>query len=242
MRPGDELEGRGRAHTAQQTAQAPSGTTETREARDPRPSTDLRDFVQGGVRDASRVWWWYLILGTAWIWYGMFVLSYRVGSLAAVAGLVGVAFLFGGFGQLLMAGRVDSMRPLLIVTGVLGIAAGIATFVWPDITLYVVSLLVAWFLIVFGIVHLVSSLAGQGPVVVDPTAARDRRARPGRVGHSLVGAVAADVHDARGSVGHRQRGQRGLRGVLLAGGRQAAGAECRLTPDPGTSGAGPDGR
>jgi uncharacterized membrane protein HdeD (DUF308 family) len=40
------------------------------------------------------------------------------------------------------------------------VAAGIGTFVWPDITLYVVSILVAWYLIVFGIVHLVDALAG----------------------------------------------------------------------------------
>jgi uncharacterized membrane protein HdeD (DUF308 family) len=112
------------------------------------------------VREATGVWWWYLILGIAWIWYGTFVLSYRVGSLAAVAGLVGVAFLFGGIGQLMAAGRVESWRPLLILTGILGLAAGIMTFVWPDITLYVVSVFVAWYLIVFGIVHLVSALSG----------------------------------------------------------------------------------
>jgi uncharacterized membrane protein HdeD (DUF308 family) len=34
------------------------------------------------------------------------------------------------------------------------------TFAWPDITPYLVSILVAWYLIVFGIVHLVSALAG----------------------------------------------------------------------------------
>jgi uncharacterized membrane protein HdeD (DUF308 family) len=34
------------------------------------------------------------------------------------------------------------------------------TFAWPDISLNVVSILVAWYLIVFGIVHLVSALAG----------------------------------------------------------------------------------
>jgi hypothetical protein len=28
--------------------------------------------------------------------------------------------------------------------GILGIAAGIVTFVWPDVTLYTVSVLVAW--------------------------------------------------------------------------------------------------
>ncbi|HET6685001.1 MAG TPA: DUF308 domain-containing protein [Jiangellaceae bacterium] len=124
------------------------------------PSTELRDTLRRGVREASGVWWWYLILGTLWVWYGMFVLSYRVGSLTAVAALVGVAFLFGGVGQLMLAGRVDSMRPLLIVTGILALAAGIMTFVWPDITLYVVSILVAWYLIVFGIVHIVNALAG----------------------------------------------------------------------------------
>jgi uncharacterized membrane protein HdeD (DUF308 family) len=107
----------------------------------------------------SRIWWWYLILGIAWVWYGMFVLSYRVSSLTAVAALVGVAFLFGGVGQLIVAGRVETLRPLLIVTGILAIAAGIMTFVRPDITLYVVSILVAWFLIVFRIMHLVGALA-----------------------------------------------------------------------------------
>jgi uncharacterized membrane protein HdeD (DUF308 family) len=124
------------------------------------PSTPLGDTLRSGVREASGVWWWYLILGVAWIWYGMFVLSYRVGSLAAVAALVGVAFLFGGVAQLVVAGRVETWRWLYIVSGILGVAAGIMTFVWPDITLYVVSILVAWYLIVFGIVHVVNALAG----------------------------------------------------------------------------------
>ena len=133
---------------------------ETREATGLGASTELRDTLGRGVRDVSGIWWWFLILGVAWIWYGMFVLSYRVGSLTAVAALVGVAFLFGGVGQLMAAGRVESWRWLFIVTGILGVAAGIMTFVWPDITLYVVSILVAWYLIVFGIVHLVDALAG----------------------------------------------------------------------------------
>jgi uncharacterized membrane protein HdeD (DUF308 family) len=138
-------------------------------------------------REMSRIWSWFLILGIAWIWYGMFVLSYRVGSLVAVAALVGVAFLFGGVGQLLVAGRVETWRWLFIVTGILAVAAGIMTFAWPDITLYVVLILMAWYLIVFGIVHLVSALAGaQGALVVDPADAGDRRALPGGVGHPLL--------------------------------------------------------
>ena len=129
-------------------------------------TTDLKtldpvaDTVRAGAREASAVWWWSLSLGALWIWFGTFVLSYRVESLAAVAALVGVAFLGGGITQLVVATRVPTMRWLSVLGGVLGIAAGIVTLAWPGITLYVVSILVAWYLIAFGIIHLVSALAG----------------------------------------------------------------------------------
>ena len=48
----------------------------------------------------SKIWWWYLLLGILWTLFGMFVLSYRAGSVAAVAAFVGVAFLFGGITML----------------------------------------------------------------------------------------------------------------------------------------------
>ena len=120
----------------------------------------LGDSVRTGIREVSAVWWWFLGLGVAWTLFGTYVLSYRVGSLAAVVALVGVAFLFGGVSQLVVATRVQSWRWLFIVAGILGVAAGIVTFVWPTITLYVVALLVAWYLIIFGIIHLVGALAG----------------------------------------------------------------------------------
>jgi len=120
----------------------------------------LRGMFRADVREVSAVWWWFLVLGIVWTGLGMYVLSYRVGSLAAVAALVGVAFLFGGFTQLAVASRVQSWRWLFIVAGILAVAAGILTFVWPEITLYVVSILVAWYLVFFGIMHLVGSLAG----------------------------------------------------------------------------------
>ena len=57
-----------------------------------------------------------------------------------------------------MASRVQSWRWLFILSGILGVAAGILTFAWPDITLYVVSILVAWYLIAFGIIHMIDAL------------------------------------------------------------------------------------
>jgi uncharacterized membrane protein HdeD (DUF308 family) len=124
-----------------------------------RPSM-LQNALRAGARDLSVTWWWFLILGVLWTWFGMFVLSYRVGSLQAVAALVGVAFLFGGVTQLAVAARIQDWRWLFILGGILSVAAGIITFVWPGITLFVVSILVAWYLIVFGVMHIVAALAG----------------------------------------------------------------------------------
>jgi uncharacterized membrane protein HdeD (DUF308 family) len=124
------------------------------------PSNAFQDAIRTGVRDLSAVWWWFLSLGVLWTLFGTYVLSYRVGSLAAVAALVGVALLFGGITQLAVASRVQSWRWLFIAAGILGVAGGVLTLVWPDITLYVVSILVAWYLVAFGVMHLVGALAG----------------------------------------------------------------------------------
>jgi hypothetical protein len=194
------------------------------------PSNAFQDAVRGGVRDLSAVWWWFLSLGILWTLFGTYVLSYRVGSLAAVVALVGVAFLFGGVSQLVVATRVQSWRWLFIVAGILGVAAGILTLVWPAITLYVVSILVAWYLIIFGIMHLVGALAGpQAGLLVDPAAAGSRRAGPGGVGGPLLGAVAGHIGDPGRGVGHRPWAGRDLRRLLGPPDQPAGRASGRLT-------------
>ena len=88
---------------------------------DVKPAEALRDTVRNGAREVSGTWWWFLILGALWTWFGMFILSYRVASLAAVASLVGVAFLFGGVAQLVVASQVPSRRWLFVISGILGV-------------------------------------------------------------------------------------------------------------------------
>jgi uncharacterized membrane protein HdeD (DUF308 family) len=60
----------------------------------------------------------------------------------------------------LAASAPADWRWLFIIVGILGVIAGIVTFAWPDITLYIVAIFLAWYLIVFGIVHFVNALAG----------------------------------------------------------------------------------
>jgi uncharacterized membrane protein HdeD (DUF308 family) len=116
-------------------------------------------MARDAVRGLAGNWWLFLILGVLWILFGMFVLSYNVGSLLALAVFCGVAFVATGITQILGAGRAESWRWLYLVGGVLSILAGIVAFVWPGRTLLVISEILAWFLVFKGIVDVVGALA-----------------------------------------------------------------------------------
>jgi uncharacterized membrane protein HdeD (DUF308 family) len=125
---------------------------------DTRAGATSRDTIRG----LARSWWLFLILGVLWILFGMFVLSYNVGSLLALAVFAGVTFIGTGITQVIGAGRAESWGWLYLVGGVLSILAGIIAFVWPGRTLLVISVVLAWFLVFKGIVDVVGALASIG--------------------------------------------------------------------------------
>src|SRR6266540_6890391 len=86
------------------------------------------------ARELGRVWWLLLIVGIVWVLFGMFILSYRVGSLLALAVLAGVTFLLGGVAELLAAVRAPSWKWLYALAGIMSVIAGVVAFIWPGIT------------------------------------------------------------------------------------------------------------
>jgi uncharacterized membrane protein HdeD (DUF308 family) len=130
--------------------------------------TPLPDQVAGlssrdAIRGVTGVWWLFLIFGIIWILFGMFVLSYNVGSLLALALFAGVTFVLTGINQIMAFSRVEGgWRWLFLVGGALSILAGIVAFVWPGRTLLVISVLLAWFLVFKGIVDIVAAFSNHG--------------------------------------------------------------------------------
>ena len=114
------------------------------------------------IRGLASSWWLFLALGVLWILFGMFVLSYNVGSLLALAVFAGVTFLMTNVTQVLGASRVESWQWLYLLGGVLSILAGIVAFAWPGRTLLVLAGILAWFLVFKGIVDVVGALASIG--------------------------------------------------------------------------------
>ena len=125
-------------------------------------TTGTRAASRDTLRGVASSWWLFLALGVLWILFGMFVLSYNVGSLLALAVFAGFTFIATGVTQLLSAVRAASWRWLYLLGGVLSIIAGILAFVWPGRTVLVLAGILAWFLVFKGIVDVVGALASIG--------------------------------------------------------------------------------
>ena len=105
-------------------------------------------------------WWVFLVSGILWLLLGFIVLSLRPASISVTVILIAVAFWLGGITQFALALVLEGgWRWLAIIGATLAIAAGIAALVWPEPTLVVISVFVAWYLLIRGIFDVCMALS-----------------------------------------------------------------------------------
>ena len=114
----------------------------------------VSELVTAG--DRFKPWFGYL-LAAVFLIAGFVVLLRPGKSLWFLAIVVGISIVATGLGQIMLA-LVDreSIRHwgLLLAIGVISVAVGIMAMVWPDITIYVLALLIGIRLLIFGILQI----------------------------------------------------------------------------------------
>ncbi|MGH9025123.1 MAG: HdeD family acid-resistance protein [Acidimicrobiia bacterium] len=110
------------------------------------------------LRAAARNWGFFLFAGIVSVVFGFVVLSLTVETVWTLAIFVGIWLIFTGIDELIVAGKAMEYKWLYLVGGVLSIIAGIVCLVWPDSTLLVISIFIAWFLLFRGVFDLVVAL------------------------------------------------------------------------------------
>jgi len=110
------------------------------------------------IKAAAKNWGFFLFAGIVSVIFGFVVLSLTVDTVWTLAIFVGIWLIFTGIDELVVAGKVTEYKWLYLVGGVLSILAGIVCLVWPDSTLLVISIFIAWFLLFRGVFDLVIAL------------------------------------------------------------------------------------
>ena len=108
----------------------------------------------------SRFWWMVVLRGALLLLLGVAALRWPGATLAVLVLWIGAGFLVNGAFALVaaLAGRDVEGRTWMVVEGLLGIAAGLVTFMNPGITGVVLLWLLAGWAILSGIVQLVAAI------------------------------------------------------------------------------------
>jgi len=108
-----------------------------------------------------RNWGWVALRGAVAVLFGIFAFLWPGVTLAALVIVWGAFALADGVLALVHAVRVrDRGRPFwsLVVVGLLGIAAGIVTFLWPGMTAFVLLMFIAAWAFVMGVFQIVAAI------------------------------------------------------------------------------------
>ncbi|MFC4122644.1 HdeD family acid-resistance protein [Nonomuraea zeae] len=111
--------------------------------------------------DLARSWWLLLIRGAAAIIFGILALIWPRMTLLVLVIFFGAYALVSGVSELIAGlrhGARARSRTWLIVSGIIGILAGIAALIWPGITSLALLYVVAFWAIFTGIAEIVAGV------------------------------------------------------------------------------------
>jgi uncharacterized membrane protein HdeD (DUF308 family) len=110
----------------------------------------------------TRNWWLLVVRGVAAVLFGLLALIWPDVTLTALVLLFGAYALVDGVATIgvALAGRgiAGGERVWLALEGLLGVAAGILTFIWPGITGLVLLWLIAFWALVTGVIEIVAAI------------------------------------------------------------------------------------
>jgi uncharacterized membrane protein HdeD (DUF308 family) len=124
------------------------------------PLTNRASFDQADADGVARYWPFLLLGGLISIVFGALILSIEW-SVESLGTFIGVMYILQGLSLALTRPLDGSGRGANLAGGALAAAAGIALIVWPDKGIVVVGVFVGVFVVSYGLLHIVGSLANR---------------------------------------------------------------------------------
>jgi uncharacterized membrane protein HdeD (DUF308 family) len=115
----------------------------------------LAQSFREDMQTVTRGWGWFLAAGIAWIVFAFFILSFNYRTVWAIAVFFGIAFIIGGLMEFAVAAVAPGWKWLYALIGAVSIIAGLIALMWPGETFLVLSAIVGWLLLFYGIIDIV---------------------------------------------------------------------------------------
>lgn len=109
----------------------------------------------------SKNWGWIALRGAAAVMFGVLAIAWPGVTLVVLAIFFGAYALTDGVCALIAAyRRREGRRPVwpLVVVGLLGVGAGIVTFLWPEMTALALLMFIAWWALFVGVFQIAAAI------------------------------------------------------------------------------------
>jgi uncharacterized membrane protein HdeD (DUF308 family) len=114
----------------------------------------LVEMISGGRRGGSRAW--AVVLGILLVIGGIVVVAWPGVTFLVIAVIWGITLLVGGIARLVSAAMLRGYGwGWLVVLGILEAVIGVVMLAWPDVTAYVILLLIGIYSIIAGLLQIV---------------------------------------------------------------------------------------
>ena len=121
-----------------------------------------RDFESRGTgARIARYWWLWLVAGIAWAVIALVILQFDEASIRTVGTLIGIMFLISGIQNLAIAVVVAQLRWILVLFGLLFVAAGVLSLIQPEETFAGVADILGFLFLLVGVFWTMQAFLGR---------------------------------------------------------------------------------
>jgi len=120
-----------------------------------------REIVEA-FRAATRLWWIFLVIGTAWLLFAILVFRFDWTSVKAISIVFGVVVLAAGIDEILIAfsgGQSGWMIALRLVLAAAFVVIGVIAFIHPGNTFKALAAVMSFYFILKGAFTMIMALA-----------------------------------------------------------------------------------
>jgi uncharacterized membrane protein HdeD (DUF308 family) len=112
---------------------------------------------------AGRVWWVFLITGTAWLILSLIMFRFNITSAKSIGVLAGIVFLIAGIVEFAMVAIVHGgwWKALNAILGVLLVVGGIMSFIHPENTFVAIASIIGFMFLFVGILDLIVAFSNR---------------------------------------------------------------------------------
>ena len=124
------------------------------------PGAAVPPPVADDLHEVTKFWWVWLVTGIAWVVIALVILQFDDASIRTVGTLIGIMFLFSGMQQLGLAALAEGgLRWMLVIFGVLFLAAGVVSLIEPEDTFHGLADILGFLFLLVGTFWTIEALA-----------------------------------------------------------------------------------